>query len=313
MDQGDHGAVEFGPFRLEPERRLLTKAGNPILLGARAFELLCVLVAHAPNVVSKRTLLDRAWAGVLVNKDNLRVQIAALRRALGDGEDGNRYISTVTAMGYCFVAPLFRPVPRPVAEPHPSAAPESADAASRSRPAPPDTNLPLRLTEIIGRDRELAELQGWLTRSRLITLVGPGGIGKTRLAMELGWRALEDFPAGVWLIDLAPLTAGEAVASATAAALGVAVATVEATVETIIGALGKVPRLLIFDNCEHLIDAAATLIKTLLERAQGLRVLATSQQDLRLAAEQVYGLDPLEVPPAGAVEIRRATSPTGAC
>ena len=304
MDQGDHGAVEFGPFRLEPERRLLTKAGKPILLGARAFELLCVLVAHAPNVVSNRTLLEQAWAGVHVHKDNLRVQIAALRKALGDGGDGNRYISTVTGMGYCFVAPLFRPMLRPAAEPHPSADPKSAGAAIPSRPAPPDTNLPLCLTEIIGRDRELLELQGWLTRSRLVTLVGPGGIGKTRLAMELGWRALKDFPAGVWLIDLAPLTGGEAVASATAATLGVSILTAEATVETIIGALGKVPRLLIFDNCEHLIDAAATLIKTLLERAQGLRVLATSQQDLRLAAEQVYGLDPLEVPPAGAVEIR---------
>ena len=291
MDQGDQGAVEFGRFRLEPERRLLTKGGSPVPLGARAFEILCVLVAHAPNVVGNRTLLEQAWAGVHVHKDNLRVQVAALRKALGDGEGGNRYISTVTGMGYCFVAPLSRVMPGLAAEPP-------------SRQAPPETNLPLRQTEIIGRDRELAELQDWLTRSRLVTLVGPGGIGKTRLAMELGWRALEDFPAGVWLIDLAPLTGGDAVASATATALGVAVAPAEATVEAIIGALGKLPRLLIFDNCEHLIDAAAALIRTLLERARGLRVLATSQQDLHLAAEQVYGLDPLEVPPAGAVEIR---------
>ena len=301
MDQGDQGAAEFGPFRLEPERRLLTKGGSPVLLGARAFEILCVLVAHAPNVVSNRTLLEQAWAGVHVHKDNLRVQVAALRKALGDGEDGNRYISTVTAMGYCFVAPLSRVMPGPAAEPESA---DTAGAASPSRPAPPDTNLPLRQTEIIGRDREMVELQDWLRRSRLVTLVGPGGIGKTRLAMELGWRVLDDFPAGVWLIDLAPLTSGDAVASATATALGVAVATAEATVESIIGALGKVPRLLIFDNCEHLIDAAAALIKTLLERARELRVLATSQQDLHLAAEQVYGLDPLEVPPAGAVEIR---------
>src|SRR5579859_416601 len=273
------GVVEFGPFRLDRARRLLLEEGASVPLGDHAFEILLVLVGHAPEVVSKATLFEQVWPGAFIEESTLRYHMWTLRKALGDG--GNRYISTASGRGYRFVAAL-------------SHAPGVAKSG---------TNLPLRLTEIIGRERELAELADWLKRRRLVTLVGPGGVGKTRLAVELGWSLLEEFAAGIWLVDLAPLSDESAVASAVAAALGVAVTQIEAAVDAIVAALGKTQLLLILDNCEHLSEAAATLTKTLLERAPGVSILATSRKNLQLAAEHVYRVDPLAVPPAGTVEI----------
>jgi len=281
--------IAFGDFCFSPSERVLERAGQPVRLGGRAMDILIALVEQAGQVVSQRELFARIWPDQAVDASILRVHITTLRKVLGDSEgDATRYIANIPGRGYSFVAPL-------------SSLP-AVETAMADSTAPP-TNLSLPLTEIIGRERELTELTEWLKTSRLVTLVGPGGVGKTRLAVELGWRVLAEFPAGVWLIDLALLTDPDAVARATAAALGVSILTAEAAVESIIGALGKVPRLLIFDNCEHLVDATAALVKMLLERAPGLCVLATSQRDLRLAAERVYGLDPLEVPPADAVQI----------
>ncbi|HEY2048134.1 MAG TPA: winged helix-turn-helix domain-containing protein [Caulobacteraceae bacterium] len=306
MNQDRKGdGVEFGPFRLHPEQRLLTHHGIPVPLGDRAFDILRVLVEHAPNVVSGRTLLDEVWAGVFVQDVNIRLQIATLRKALGEGKDGARYISTVANRGYCFVAPLSRSPSGAIAAASPDGTTDAGDEADSATAPSPETNLPVPLADIIGRDREIAEMQERVMRSRLVTLVGPGGVGKTRLAVDLGWRLLNAFPAGVWLIDLAPVSDPGMVASAAAAALRVSVEKADATVDTIVASVGKAPRLLIFDNCEHLIAAAAALVRTLLERAPGLSVLATSRQDLHLAAEQVYGLDPLKVPPAGAVEMSK--------
>ncbi|HLZ66258.1 MAG TPA: winged helix-turn-helix domain-containing protein [Aliidongia sp.] len=279
IGQADVDVVEFGPFRLDRARRLLLKDGAPVPLGDRAFEILQVLVGHAPEIVSKATLFEQVWPGVFVEDSTLRYHLWTLRKALGDGE--SHYISTANGRGYRFAAAL------------------SHAPAVISR----ETNLPLRLTEIIGRERELAELADWLKRSRLVTLAGPGGVGKTRLAVELGWRVLGDFAAGVWLVDLAPLSDENAVAGAVAATLRLSVMKTEATVDAIIAALGKTQLLLILDNCEHLAEAAAALIKTLLERAPGVSILATSQKTFQLAAEHVYDLAPLAVPPPGTIEI----------
>jgi len=98
--------VEFGPFRLDPARRLLTKDGTPVPLGDRAFEILLVLISHAPDIVSKTTLFEQAWPGVFTEDSTLRYQLWTLRKALDDGDGGNRYISTISGRGYCFVAPL---------------------------------------------------------------------------------------------------------------------------------------------------------------------------------------------------------------
>jgi DNA-binding winged helix-turn-helix (wHTH) protein len=181
VEQDLDEAVEFGPFRLVPARRLLTDQGVPVPLGGRALEILVILVEHAPEMVSKKTLFERVWPGIFVAESNLRFQMRTLRKALGEGD---RYISTVSGRGYCFVAPLVRSrvAPKPVA------------AA--------DTNPPQPLINIVARERELAESQESLGHERLVTRVGPGGVCKARLAIKLGCRVLGACPDEVWLIDL---------------------------------------------------------------------------------------------------------------
>jgi predicted ATPase/DNA-binding winged helix-turn-helix (wHTH) protein len=282
--------VSFGPFRLIAAERLLEKSGEPVHLGARALDILIALVDRASEAVSKRDLMTQVWPDVTVDEGSLRFHIAAMRKALGDGQPGARYVTTLPGRGYCFVAPVSRSeTSRPPAPAEPA-------------PARPATNLPRCLSAVIGRAVEMSELRESLGRNRLVTLAGPGGIGKTRLAIELGWHVMGLFPDGVWLIDLAPLTDPAVVTSATATVLGVALKNPDTAVETIAVAIDRRRLLLIFDNCEYLVGAAAELIEALLARVSGLSVLATSQENLHIPAEQIYRLNPLALPPGDAVD-----------
>ena len=150
-------------------------------------------------------------------------------------------------------------------------------AAPFTPPTSLPTNLPLR-PALIGRDEALAEVVTLLGRERLVTLVGPGGIGKTRLAIACGWSAADAYPDGVWLIDLAPLTDPSLVVSAVATALDLARGATELSAAVIAAAIRPWRLLLILDNCEHVVGAAAELANALLERVPGLTVLATSQE-----------------------------------
>ncbi len=294
--------IAFGPFRLFPAYRRLEKAGVPVHLGDRALEILLILIEHAPEIVGKAALLAEVWPGVTVDEGSLRVQMTALRKALGDGESGVRYVSTVQGRGYCFVSSVLRSKspPRGV---H-TLVTSRVEGEMRPRlvaRAEPQTNLPQRPAAVIGRVSEVAELRDGIEANRLVTLVGPGGIGKTRLAIELGWLLAGQFPDGVWLVDLAPVTDPAVVVSATATVLGVALRDAKTPVDAIATAIGRQSLLLILDNCEHLIGAAADLVAALLARAPGLSVLATSQENLHVPGEQIYRLNPLALPPSGAV------------
>src|ERR1700735_50838 len=171
--------VLFGRFRLFPANRLLEKAGIPVRLGDRALEILLILIGHAAKVVSNASLLAQVWPDLIVEENNVRVQVTLLRKALGDGKAGTRYISTVPGRGYCFVSPVWRlkMPPRPPAfvsdqgddllvparrnvEPPPALASESAK---------PRTNLPQRLAPVIGRASELAELRERIGTNQLVT------------------------------------------------------------------------------------------------------------------------------------------------
>jgi DNA-binding winged helix-turn-helix (wHTH) protein len=283
--------ISFGSFQLEPIRRLLTRGGVPVRIGDRALDILMVLAAHAPEIVGKNTLIEQVWSGLQVEESNLRFQMIALRKTLDDGD----YISTVQGRGYCLVVPVERSRGTPAA-----AAELVVLEAAASLPT---TNLPQYLTGIVGRSSELAKLRDCLDENRLITLVGPGGVGKTRLAVELGHQMLQYFPGGALLVDLAPLSDPVSVVNATAVVLRTTFSTMEVAVDAIVSALGRQRSLLIFDNCEHLVAAVAGLIKSLLERVPGLAVLATSQQALQLPAEQIYLVPPLSVPPDEAADI----------
>jgi predicted ATPase/DNA-binding winged helix-turn-helix (wHTH) protein len=293
----------FGPFRLSRRRRSLESDAGPVALGARAFDLLTVLLDERGRLLSKNELLDRVWPGLVVEENNLHVQMVALRRALGP-EHG--LIQTVPGRGYRFAGVL---EPQETAAPAETSAPAGPDAQARpaqARPAQAVSRaaLPAEPARLIGREAELAELQSSLRQNRLVTITGPGGIGKTRLAVALGNALLAQFPGGARLIDLAPLTDATLVEGAAAAALGIRLDTGADTVERICAALAGEPALLLFDNCEHLLDGVAALVAALLARCEAVSVLAPSQEPLRIEGEVTYRLDPLALPPSDATRVQ---------
>jgi DNA-binding winged helix-turn-helix (wHTH) protein len=182
----------FGSYRLIPERRvLLEKNGRAINLGSRALDILTSLVESAGETVSKARIMARAWPTTTVDEVSLRVHIGALRKALGDGQGGNRFIANIPGRGYTFVAPVESgPAPPPVASP---------DTASTGN------SLPTPLVSIIGREDTITGLAAQLSRRRLLTIVGAGGIGKTTVAIAAAAAVTASYPHGVWFVALVPL------------------------------------------------------------------------------------------------------------
>src|ERR1700758_5552617 len=203
----DGAAISFGPFRFIAAQRLLLEGDKPVRLGSLAFDILAALVERAGEVVGKDELIARVWPQTYVDEANLKIQISALRRALGDGQDGHRYIATVPGRGYNFVASVRR---------------EETTIATSSPLAPSKMlhNLPFAVTRMIGRDDAVAALVTRLSRERLMTIVGPGGIGKTTVALAVAQRMMASYEHGVWLVDLAPLGDPRLVPSAVATLLG---------------------------------------------------------------------------------------------
>ena len=155
------------------------------------------------------------------------------------------------------------------------------------------TNLPLQLSSFVGREREIVEVGRLLGEHRVVTLTGVGGVGKTRLAVEVGAEMLPHYPDGVWLVDLAPLAHGELVLGTIAEVLGVAAQTGEALATTLVGRLRARQLLVILDNCEHVLGVVARIVEQVASGAPGVRVLATSREPLGIAAERVRAVPPL--------------------
>jgi len=279
----DGDAVSFGPYRLIAAQRLLLEGDNPVRLGSRAFDILAALAERPGEVVSKKELIARAWPKTFVEDANLKIQISALRRALGDGQGGHRYVVTVPGRGYNFVAPVRLEEPSRSAPP-PTIAPRASH------------NLPFAVTRMIGRDEAVATLVSRLSRERLVTIVGPGGVGKTTIALAVAERLIADYEHGVWLVDLAPLGDPRLVPSAVATVVGLEVRT-EDPLPGLVADLRDNRMLLLLDNCEHVIDAAANMAAAVLGGAPGIVILATSRERLAVSGEREYRLGPLGSPP----------------
>src|SRR5256885_4885297 len=279
---GEH-TFAFGPFRLLAAERLLLEGDTPVRLGSRAFDILAALVERSGEVVAKQELIARAWPQTFVEEANLKMQVSALRRALGDGQGGHRYVATVPGRGYNFVAPVSRE--------EPARAPPSVTIEAAAAP-----NLPLAVTRMIGRAEVVATLVSRLSRERVLTIVGPGGIGKTTVALAVAERMISDYEHGVWLVDLSPLGDPRLVPSTVATVLGLEVHT-ENPLPGLIATLRDRQMLLLLDNCEHVIDAAASLAAAVLTGLPRVNILATGREPLGAAGERVHRLGPLSSPP----------------
>ena len=277
----DH-VIGFGRFQLFPARQLLLEGNRPVRLGSRALEILIVLAEHAGEVVNKEDLIARVWPDTNVEEGNLRVHIAALRRTLGDGVDGARYLTNVPGRGYCFVAQVG------MSELQLGNGARAPALEKRRRPPP----RPMRT---IGRDELIQALGGEIRRERLLTIVGPGGIGKTTVALNVANDVAEAFADGVVFIDFAQVRDIGLAVSAVASALGLPAGE---PIAAVAAHLGGSNTLLIFDCCEHVADAVAELVEGLLQETAGVHVLATSREPLRTSTERVRRLEPLAVPPA---------------
>jgi predicted ATPase/DNA-binding winged helix-turn-helix (wHTH) protein len=273
----------FGPFLARRGQRELLLEGKPIRLGARAFEVLMALVERAGEVVSKDELIARVWPTTHVDEANIRVHIGALRKLLGDGQKGARYIATIPGEGYSFVAAV-------TTETLDSA---TLPARSDARETPQALAVPRQLTRMIGRAAIASRLAEQLPVRRLVTIVGPGGIGKTTLAVAIASDRARQYDHGVVFVDLATHTSDPA--SALASLLGTSSSSGD--VDGLAGFLAERRMLIVLDNCEHVVEATAALAESLVRGAPGVEVLATSREPLRAEGEFVHRLASLDTPP----------------
>ncbi len=275
--------LSFGPFHLVVSERLLTREGAPLVLGSRALDILIVLISRPNEVISKKDLMSRVWPDVIVEEGSLRFHVASLRRALGDGKDGARYITTIPGRGYCFVAPVSQP-----ASPHDDTPVVAGNF--------PHANLPSRLSRVVGRDEDVLRLAAQLNASRFVTIVGAGGVGKTTVAIAVGHHLIDAFSGALLFVDLGMLGDPDLVTAGIASMLGLSVQSNDAT-PNLIAYLRNKRILLILDTCEHLVEAVALLAANIIDAAPQVHILATSREALRVEGEHIYRLDGLACPP----------------
>ena len=272
-------SVAFGRFRVLPHRRELLAEGRPVKLGGRAFDVLIALLEGRGSVVSREELIRRVWPNRVVEEKNLHAQISALRTVLGAERE---LIRTVPGQGYQFTGEIR------MLSGNPDESAGATRAAAQPAAALPPTNLPAPVSELIGRDDELCEILA-LAGHRLVTLTGPGGIGKTRLALAVARRLLPQFADGVWLTEFSSLADPALVPATVAAAVGFELGAGEVSAQRVAQTLADRQLLLVLDTCEHMIAAAAAMVET---HSTGIGQVVNSQDvvDLPLNGRQVTQL-----------------------
>jgi predicted ATPase/DNA-binding winged helix-turn-helix (wHTH) protein len=271
----------FGPFELNVGDRSLRKANQVIPLGGRAYDILIALLENAGEVVAKSELIAKAWPDVTVEEGSLRVHLSALRKALGDGQFGDKYIANVQGRGYSFIAPVRR---------------LSVDRG-RSSASAGLSNLPPALGRMVGRANVVREIQGWFqTGQRLITILGAGGIGKTTVALSVGHGALADFSGAAFFVDLSTVNDEEHLIGAIASAVGLGPQLVDPKA-ALLNFMRPRKALIILDSCEHLIGKTAEIVDYIFQNTPDIYILATSREALHVPGERVLRLCPLECPP----------------
>lgn len=250
-------------------------------IGSRALDILIVLASRGGEIISKDELVSLVWRNMFVEENNLRVHITSLRKILGEGPEAQQYISNIPSRGYSFVAPITRK--------------ESPARADGQQPSTARLPPPRLANRIIGREAVLDQLERQLPAQRLLTLVGPGGIGKTSVAIALAQRLHDRYPDGTAFADFSGITNGALLTEVIATKAGLVLTSTDPLSE-LVGKLSHRSMLLVFDCCEHLIDEVAAITEELVEGTRHLTILATSREPLRAAAEWVLRLPPLDCP-----------------
>jgi predicted ATPase/DNA-binding winged helix-turn-helix (wHTH) protein len=286
LDEG----YTFGPFELRAVPRTLTRGGEPVVLGSRAVDILLFLVANAGRLLTNAEIVKHAWPDTYVDDTNLRVHISALRKALGDTKASSRYIANVPGRGYEFIAPVGQRT-LPAQSTATGVAIVSAFASATQRGG----------SAIYGREAALRSLSDQLARSRLLTIAGPGGIGKSTVARVLIEQAAADV---VW-VDLAELSTGELISTEVASKLEILSRTDDIHAE-VAAAIEGHDVIIVLDSCEHVVDEAAVFVEAILGVTTTPRFVATSREPLRASGEWVHRLEPLALP-AGCISAADAS------
>jgi len=288
------GALVYqtGSWEIDSGRKELRVRGVPAAIGSRAFEIVEKLAESAGQLVTKDELMAHVWPGITVGENTLQVHIAAIRRALGADR---AMLRTTSGRGYRLVGEW--------------RVREGAQLKTDGRRVPAVdkrlANLPARNIDLIGRTEPLSLLRDRLTAYRVVTLVGAAGIGKTSLAIEVARSLLDDFVDGVWFADLGAFQDPKLLASAVATTLGLRLGSETISPEAVARAIGGSKLLLLLDNCEHVVEAAAAFAETVVLRCPNATVLATSRETLWIAGECVYRVPALDVPSTDREDLRR--------
>ena len=280
------GTFAFADVTIDAGAHRLLRGGHDIAVEPKAFAVLLEFLAHPDQLLGRDQLLDAVWGHSFVTPATLNRIIAQLRRALADDSEAPHFIQTVHGLGYRFIAQLEH-------------VPEKTVPALRFAP-PARARVPERADPLIGRESDIEALKLMLREHRLVTITGPGGLGKTQAALETARSVAMNFPDGVWLFDCTPQTAGDKLMRWMAGMFDIH-ATTDA--EQLIARLGELLQkrqvLLVFDNCERIAEPLGSAVASLLSACADLHILVTSQQRLNCAGELLYGLLPLQVPPPG--------------
>lgn len=290
---GTRQFIIFGPFELDVFRQSITCEGLPIRLGGRAISILTILLEAEGGLVEKADLVRRVWPNVFVEENNLRVQMATLRKALGDDGASPRYIANVQGRGYRFIGMAHRretgAAPPPVSRVEPMTAPTPPPAVQR---------------HLFGRERELITLGELLGSKRLVSIVGPGGVGKTSLALAAAAGATKS-DGDVCFIDLSVVSEAGQIPFAIAAAMNIAIQADTPTI-SLTSMLRARSILAILDNCEHIIEGVAQIVNELMRGAPFLRILTTTHESLGMANETVLRVGPLSYPQTPVASVSEA-------
>src|SRR5229473_1913836 len=285
-----HRNLKFGPFELSSRERVLRRDGQVLPLGGRALDILIYLADRPGEVIAKQELIDHVWSDVTVEEGSLRVHVAAIRKALGDGQFGNRYIANIKGRGYSFdgtVVPLAGSTER---------------RKDRSRQ---QGRLPVRPIMMIGRETVVNEVSDKLGNEWFVILLGPGGIGKTAIALVVRRAVAEEFGGNVHFVDLESLTDPRHVAGAVATSLGLALKSKDPGLE-LVDVVRARKLLIILDSCEHVIEAVALVAEQLYQETEQVYLLTTSRELLKVEGEHCCRVLPLDFPPDGSEQTANA-------